>query len=245
MACGEADRSSNGRSNADMHAASSSSAASSDPDPAQAASSSSVSKASPPLTQYPGKSLPMSAYEPPTHLPLKGDSDRDAPMWDDGYRTPDNDEDSGLDRQRSDAHEGYRDADDLDSLRVGIPESPANTRAIEALVSRYYAVAASGDGAKACAMMARGYAEAVPVDYGKFGPLYLRGGKTCAQIATLDFEHNRSLIPTTLVFTAVHEENPHRAYALFGSTTTPASFIGVDRENGVWKIGALLGGPEP
>lgn len=227
VACGGARKGSSVSSATDMRAAS------------HAASSSPST-----LTQYPGQRRPMSAYEPPTHLPLKGDSDHDARTWDDGYRTPDNDEDPGLDHQPSDAREGYRDADDLDSLRVGIPESPANTRAIEALVRRYYAVAASGDGAKACAMMDRGFAESAPVAYGRFGPPYLRGGKTCAQIAMLEFKHDHSLISTKLVFTAVHEESPNRAYALFGSTTSPASFIGADRENGVWKIGSLLGRPE-
>ena len=189
----------------------------------------------------------MSGYEPPTHVRgLKGDGDRDTSNWDDGYRTPDNDEDPALDRhQPSDTHEGYRDADDLDSLRVGIPMSPAATKAIEALVRRYYAVAKRGDGAKACSMMDRSFANAVPVDYGKLGALYLRAGKTCAQVASLQFKHSRLQIATAIFFTAVHLENADRAYALFGARAAPASFIAVVREGRVWKIGALLGQPMP
>jgi hypothetical protein len=194
-----------------------------------------------------GVGVPMSAYEPPTHLPgLKGDGDRDVRSWDDGYRSPDNDEDPALDHQPSDANEGYRDADDLDSLSVGHPASAADTKAIEALVKRYYAVAVTGNGAKACSMMARGFARGVPVDYGKFGPPYLHGLKTCAAIVSLQFKHFRSRITSAIRFTAVHQDNnADRAYALFGSRTTPAGFIDVNRENGVWKIGALLGGPMP
>jgi hypothetical protein len=188
----------------------------------------------------------MSAYETPTRLKgLKGDGDHDESRWDDGYRTPDNDEDPGLDHQPSDTNEGYRDADDLDSLSVGHPASASDTKAIEALVRRYYAVAATGNGTKACAMMDRGFAAAVPVDYGKFGPSYLHAGKTCAQIVALQFAHLRFLISTAIEFTAVHQESANRAYAIFGSRTTPAAYIGVDRENGTWKMGALLGGPEP
>lgn len=208
------------------------------------ASTETASKYAGPLTVQPGKQLPMSGYEPPPHVRgLKGDGDHDSSSWDDGHRTPDNDEDPALDRRASDAKEGYRDADDLDSLRVGVPMKAADTKAIEALVRRYYAVAMSGDGAKACSMMDRGYAKAVPIDYGKFGPSYLHAGKTCAQVASLQFKHSRSQIPKTIFFTAVHEENANRAYALFGSRTAPASFIAVDREAGVWKIGALFGRP--
>lgn len=189
---------------------------------------------------------PMSAYEPPTRLRgLQGDGDHDESSWDDGYRAPDNDEDPGLDHQPSDSPEGYRDADDLDSLSVGHPASAADTEAIEAVVRRYYAVAATGNGARACAMMGRSFAEAVPIDYGKFGKSFLHAGKTCAQIADLQFEHSRSQITASIQITVVHQTSPTRAYALFGSSTTPASFIAVEREGGAWKVAALLGRPEP
>lgn len=199
-----------------------------------------------PSTVDPGKALPMSGYELPTKLRfLKGDGDRDTSLWEDGYRTSDNDEDPRLDHVRGDANEGYRDADDLDSLRVGIPASAADARAIVAAVKRYYAVAAAGNGAKACSMMAPSFASSVPIDYGKFGRSYLHGGKTCAEIASREFAHSRQQLTAGIYVTAVHLEHPDRAYALFGSRTTPASFIAVVRERGVWMIGALLGQPMP
>lgn len=211
------------------------------------ATSSAATPESGPATVDPGKALPMSGYEPPTRLRfLKGDGDSDTSMWDDGNRSPDNDEDPGLDRRApSDAREGYRDADDLDSLRVGVPASPADARAVAAAVKRYYAVAATGNGAKACSMMAPSFASSVPVDYGKFGPSYLHGGKTCAEIASREFEHSRRQITAAIYITAVHLEHPDRAYALIGSRITPASYIAVVREGGAWKIGALLGRPMP
>lgn len=194
----------------------------------------------------PGVAPSMSAYEAPTHLRgLRGDGDRDSPSWGDGYLSPDDDNDRNLDHQPGDAHEGYRDADDLDSLTVGHPANAAETKTIEDLVRRYYAVAAAGNGAKACSMMARGLAKAAPRDYGKFGAPYLHGVNTCAQVTSLQFEHSRSQITPAVQFTAVHVENESRAYALFGSRTTPASYIAVVREDGSWKIGALIGGPLP
>lgn len=197
-------------------------------------------------TIVPDTNQGMDEYEAPTRLHgLRGDDDHDASSWDDGYHKPDDDNDEGMDHQPSDEHEGYRDSDDLDSLRVGHPASPAQANTIEALVRRYYAVAATGDGAKACSMMARSFAQATPLDYGKFGPPYLHGAKTCARVTTLQFEHSRDQITSPIQITAVHIETENRAYAYFGSRTTPASEIAVLREGGNWKIGALLGGPMP
>lgn len=199
-----------------------------------------------PSTVDPGKTLPMSGYEPPTRLRfLQGDGDNDGSMWVDGYRSPDNDEDPRHDHTPGDSGDGYRDADDLDSLRVGVPASPAEARTIAAVVKRYYAVAVSGDGARACSLMAASFARSVPVDYGQYGPSYLHGGKTCAEIASREFAHSRTQLTSAIYITAVHLEHPDRAYALFGSRTGPASFIAVVRENGAWKIGALLGRPMP
>jgi hypothetical protein len=198
-----------------------------------------------PWTVDPGKALPMSGYEPPTQLRfLKGDGDRDTSMWEDGHRTPDNDEDARLDHMRndpSDVREGYRDADDRDSLTVGVPASPAAAKTIAAVVKRYYAVAVTGNGAKACSMMARSFARSVVVDYGKFGAPYLHGAKSCAEIASREFAHSRRMITAAIYITAVHLEHPDRAYALFGSRTAPAGFIAVVREGGMWKVDALLG----
>jgi hypothetical protein len=192
------------------------------------------------------KALPMSAYEPPTKVRgLMGDGDRDAPGDADGYRTPDDDEDSNLDGQPKDENEGYRDSDDLDSLRVGHPASAADRKAVEAIVKRYYAVAVTGDGASACSLMDRAFAKSVPIDYGQFGAPYLHGGKTCAEIATREFKHSRKLLASAIYITAVHLEHPDRAYALFGSRTAPAGFIAVQREGRSWKIASLVGRPQP
>jgi hypothetical protein len=191
--------------------------------------------------------LPMSAYEPPTKLRgLKGDGDKDLPSEADGYRTPDNDNDARSDRrQPGDEGEGYRDSDDLDSLRVGAPAGPALARTIAAVVRRYYAVAATGNGARACGLLSPGFARAVPTAYGEFGPAYLHGGRTCAAVASLQFRHDRSQLTAGIQVTAVHLERTDRAYALFGSKTTPASFIAVVREGGTWKVAAIMGRPEP
>jgi hypothetical protein len=208
--------------------------------------STAASTVEPPATVDPGKALPMSGYEPPTKLHfLRGDGDRDVASDADGYKTLDNDEDPRLDGSRGDTREGYRDADDLDSLRVGVPASRADAKAIIAAVKRYYAVAVTGNGAKACSLMARAFVRSVVVDYGEFGPSYLHGAKSCTAIAERQFRHARNQLTAAVHVTAVHLEHPDRAYALFGSRTTPASFIAVVREGGAWKVGALMGRPVP
>jgi hypothetical protein len=184
-------------------------------------------------------------YEAAPHHGLKNDGDVD-PVGDaDRDNSADNDHDPWLDYQYGNESDRYHDRDDMDRLNVGYVGSVADAKAITALVKRYYAVAVAGDGAEACAMMPPGFVKAVPLDYGKLGPSYLHGGKTCAAVVSLQFEHSRKQLTPAIQVTGVHFEHSDRAYAMFGSKTTPASFIAVVREGASWRIGALIGGPLP
>lgn len=135
----------------------------------------------------------------------------------------------------------YHDKDDNIAV-YGPRASTAVERTIAALVGRYYAVAASGNGAKACAMMYSIYAEDMAEDYGQPpGPPYLRG-KTCTAVVTHMFEHSRAQIASRYVVTEVRVKG-NSGFVLLGSKTQPASAMFVRRERGVWKIHSLLGEP--
>ena len=122
-------------------------------------------------TVVPDTNQGMDEYEAPTRLHgLRGDDDHDSSSWDDGYHKPDDDNDEGMDHQPSDEHEGYRDSDDLDSLRVGHPASAAQARTIEAIVRHYRRGRGHGQRRQVrCSMMARSFCTSGALDYGKFG----------------------------------------------------------------------------
>jgi hypothetical protein len=179
-----------------------------------------------------------------TSGPYLNDGDHERVGDADGDNNADNDKDRWLDYLPSDyqAHENsrYHDADDRDLLAYGNAASAEEERAVAAVVERYYAMAAAGDGSGACALLLPSLDKAVPSDYGQNGPSYLRPGKTCAAVLTLLFKHyHRQLAPGVAV-TSVRIAGD-QADALLGSTAFPASFIIVQREGSAWKVAQLLG----
>jgi hypothetical protein len=126
----------------------------------------------------------------------------------------------------------------------GHAASAADTRSITTLLRRYYAIARAGDGAQACTMIDPGLAKAAPVDYGQFGPGYLRGSKTCAAVMSRLFKHEHRLISAEiphLKFMSVRLEGS-RGLILLGFGSLPERQITVVREGGVWKLAVLLDG---
>jgi hypothetical protein len=144
------------------------------------------------------------------------------------------------------------DTDDETLLGSGRSGRPADARAIDALVERYYTAAARGDGAAACAMTSPDYARTVPDDYGQElgwaippgAEAYLRGAKTCAAVLSLLFAHLHRQLAAPVEILAVRLYGNY-GYASVGSTTLPASRIEILREHGVWWIDELLGRPLP
>jgi ketosteroid isomerase-like protein len=144
------------------------------------------------------------------------------------------------------------DGDDSTVLGNGQEATAADTRAIAALVERYYAAGARGDGAGACALTSPSFAATIPEDYGQeLGPAippgaetYLRGARTCTAVLSLLFEHLRGQLAAAVEVTAVRLKGDY-GYAIVGSATLPASLIEVGREGGAWRIDGLLGRPLP
>jgi hypothetical protein len=129
-------------------------------------------------------------------------------------------------------------------LNFGHAADTSDTRAIAALVKRYYTAAAREDGAAACSMIYVTLAEALPEDYGAGspGPPYLRAGTTCAGVMQLLFKHYHGQLTAELPLLRVARMRLDRRHGLailrFG--TMPERQISVLRERRTWKIDTII-----
>jgi hypothetical protein len=129
----------------------------------------------------------------------------------------------------------------------GSPATAAEAHAISALLRRYYATAAAGNGALACSMILASIVKAVPLNYGVYGPTYMRGGKTCAQVLVRLFahEHRRLLAETAhMTVTSVRLQGD-LGLAMLGFSGLRERQISLQREHVTWKLAALLDGELP
>lgn len=128
-------------------------------------------------------------------------------------------------------------------FRDGHPASARDRRAISALIGRYYAAAIAGDGDRACAMLETTAANDAAANLGgDAGPPYLRGGRTCKEIALRLFAHFHPQLvaekgrPTVAAVRVAGA----RGLVLLSFGALPQRWISVQRQNGRWTIGALL-----
>jgi hypothetical protein len=143
----------------------------------------------------------------------------------------------------NDVEAPYDDTNNNEELNYGRAASSVDKQAIAALIKRYYAAAAAGDGAKACSMLYVTFAEAVPEDYGTSPPgqPYMRG-KTCPAVMALLFKHDHSQLIAELPLLEVRRVRleQHHGLAVLSFGTMPERQIPVQRERRTWKIEALL-----
>jgi hypothetical protein len=123
--------------------------------------------------------------------------------------------------------------------------SPSDKQAITALVKRYYAAALAGDGARGCSMFSAQFAKAIPLDYGKLGPAFLRRAKrTCPGVMSVYFTHEHTKlareVPRMAVVRVSVNGNQGVAFLRFGALHERG--ITEIREGGAWKISAVLDG---
>jgi hypothetical protein len=149
-----------------------------------------------------------------------------------------------------DNDDGRRSGVDDDAITIrsyGYAAGPAERFLIVALVRRYFAAAAVDDGARACRMIDKGLAKAVPLDYGKLGPSYLHGGKTCAAVLARLFKHDRRRLVAEarqLKVTGVRLEGGEGFVLLGFGKGTPERQIAIEHGgSGGWKIEVLEDGP--
>ncbi len=132
-----------------------------------------------------------------------------------------------------------------DSIQTfGTEAGVAEKQAVTAIVKRYYAAVAAGNGAGACALLSSGLSKSIVQSLGRSATLR---GKGCAGILALLFKHASAQSGPSLAdieVTGVRIKGD-RGFALLRSKTMPSGEITVDRENGAWKVGALIGGALP
>lgn len=120
----------------------------------------------------------------------------------------------------------------------------ADTQAVTAVVKRYYAAVAAGDGATACSLLASALGRSIVQSFGRSPALR---GKGCAGIVSLLVKSSPGAPGADLAaVTVTHVRvNGSRGFALLRSKTIPSGEITVDREHGAWKVGALIGSALP
>jgi hypothetical protein len=133
--------------------------------------------------------------------------------------------------------------DDVIVTRYGHAARAAEARSVRDLVKRYYAVAATGDGVKACAMLEPAVAAHAFEDLGRApGPAYLRGAKTCPALMAKLFRHYRVRLAAkaaTLEVRGVRVSAAH-GLALLSFGRMPERVISVQRVHRRWRIGMVL-----
>lgn len=112
---------------------------------------------------------------------------------------------------------------------------------VSAVVKRYYAAVAAGDGSAACSLLSSGLAKSITQSFGR-APALRGKAKGCGDILSLLFVHRggRPAIDTSVQVTQLRV-NGSRAFALLRSKMMPQGEIPMYREGGAWKIGALIG----
>lgn len=154
---------------------------------------------------------------------------------------------------RSDREKYDRDEDDYIHVPDDNNPSPlgyvtaaaADAQAVSKLVNRYYGAASKGDGASGCSMMEPSFVKAIPLDYGKLGPSYLRhAAGTCPAVMSLLFKHEhaqlaRGVPQMHIVRVSVKGE---QGIAILRFGRLRERFISVIREGSTWRIASVLDG---
>jgi len=145
----------------------------------------------------------------------------------------------------SDSYHGERDVD-------GVPfPQMAGSRdegAASALVRRYYAAAAEGDGAVACALLALPLAESVAEDYGPKAGTEAASGESCTSAVTAIFGTMRGQLrrdSADLRIAEVRVQGGAASVRMTFGRRPPSYYEYLERERGVWKLGDVVASNQP
>jgi hypothetical protein len=177
---------------------------------------------------------------------LKGDEDDDDAESVSMGSNPATDSDNDTDNDyRDNAVKGYYDGDDAPIRDYGHAAGGADEQALTAVVKRYYAAAVAEDGNTACKLIAPAVARAVSEEYGQgSGAPSLRGLRSCPALLSALFKRTSGELAVAMKIATVRVQG-ERAYVLVGSTNTPAGFLTLQREGGVWRIEGLAASQLP
>jgi hypothetical protein len=142
---------------------------------------------------------------------------------------------------------GGSDTDNDAVSTYGHAAGTADIQAIAVLLKRYYTLAATGDGARACSMVYWLFAETVVEEHDRGrGPTSLRGN-TCAQVASKLFtQRHRELVEDVATLQVVWVRlDGNRGVALVRFGPARERDVAVQRDHGVWKMNVLLDSGDP
>lgn len=169
-------------------------------------------------------------YDPDDYVANAYDADND-----DSSKPKDGDNDSDS------VGRSLLDSDDreFDSFPVA---GSRDRRAVSELVRGYFRAAAAGNGAAGCAMILPNLARSIPESLGRPpGPPYLRGTSCPGILAKIFVQNHKQLIVYATRRGRIEiRVDGDRGYVLLWFPGLPAREIGVLREGGNWKMGALL-----
>jgi hypothetical protein len=184
----------------------------------------------------------------PPGQPVRGDGDADNPGDIDGNGDSDSARVGGPDVDSdSPTTQSYRfpDSDDGPIFAYGHRPSAAVAHAIASVVRRYYAAAARGDGASACALLPSTLAHVIPKSYSEpRDPAYLRGTKSCGATLARFFGHYHRELAAPIELFSVRVEG-ETARVIYSSRTTPASDVFLTRHGSSWQLIEVRGRPLP
>lgn len=162
------------------------------------------------------------------------------------------DEYTRVDRDHdNDVGAAYDDTRHQSVVDFGKPASPAEERAIVALIKRYYAIALAENGTKACSLIYSPLAESVPEDYGSTGsgpakvivtgPAYMRG-TTCPVVLDGLFKHfHKALaVEAPKLHVSLVRLREHHGLAVLSFGRLPERQVTIRRERHVWRMSTLL-----
>ncbi len=125
----------------------------------------------------------------------------------------------------------------------GHPAGAADSAQIAALVKRYYAAAAAGNGTKACSLLFFALEESVAESYHWApAPRYLNGADSCQAVLSRVFARFHAQLRIRPAVALVHVEGK-LAKALLIWPPLPPGYVEVKREGSSWKLDSLLAAP--
>ena len=125
----------------------------------------------------------------------------------------------------------------------GHPADAAETRAVAAVVGRYYADAAREDGAAACRLLYAPRAETIAAEYGGSSGSASKHGATCGSGLSRLFKQLHGLLSSEsagLSVSALRVEFNKGSVQLHLAHVSTPHYIEVHRERGLWKLDMLV-----
>jgi hypothetical protein len=144
--------------------------------------------------------------------------------------------------------------DDENIPTFGHEPSGPERRAMVATLRRYYAAVVKRDGAQACAMFAKVFRKAVPIEYGRYGAPF-EHGSTCAAVMSKVFDHyHRELLIQARRMKVIDARlegekgyvvvRPHspcvREMCVLNTRELLIAKLLMQREGGSWRVEALF-----